>query len=101
MANFKLPTFMRPRLAQHRRFYYKPRYYNERRESLKKRAERISAELANQQVLDGDAPLKPRMNMETGWISKHRRYEQRKSNGILMVTIAVLSLAVYLIFFVS
>ena len=97
---FNFPRFLTPRLPQHKRFEFQSRYYNADKERLQQRTEQIAAELeAEDRAKVNELSADYRSKMKAGWANQHRRHETRKSNRILLITIGVLVLAVYLIFF--
>lgn len=98
---FQFPRFLSPRLPQNKRFTFQSRYYEADKERLEKRTIQIQKELEAESAIDSEAIPGKRKPLTSGWAHNHRRHETRKSNGILFVTLLVLTAAVYLIFFVG
>ena len=98
---FQFPRFLSPRLPQNKQFNFQSRYYDADKERLEKRTIQIRKEVERESTIDTETVPGKRKPLSAGWAQNHRRHETRKSNGILFVTLLVLTAAVYLIFFVG
>ncbi len=93
MAN--LPSFFNTH--KHKRFNYRPRYYDEQKEDLEQRIRQIESEMG---VEPGKAYVpKIRKGQMGNYIRKNRLKQSRQSNLRLFIIILVLSLAAWLLFF--
>jgi len=91
-----MPSFFR--LAKNKQFNYLPRYYNEQKEEMKKRKERIAKEI----VAEEGRSEEGRIPIMKGQIRSHYRQTATKSKRmssirLLAILAALLFLAYYLL----
>jgi hypothetical protein len=78
-----------------RRFEYKPRFYDERKERLQARVEAIRKETENEQGASGGEVLRSRM--QSAWRSDDRKSAVRKSNRSVLIIAGLLVIIAYLL----
>ena len=78
-----------------RRFEYKPRFYDERKERLQARVEAIRRETENEEGASSPEVLRSRM--QSAWRSDERRSAVRKSNRSVFIIAGLLVIIAYLL----
>jgi hypothetical protein len=79
-----------------KQFNFSARYYNEEKEERENRIAQIKAEMSGQ----NSPNYRPRINFKSEWTAnKYATGHQKKSNIRLLISIAIVSLIVYLILF--
>ncbi len=87
LSVFKMPS-------KYRRYSFQPRYYDERKEALKKKIER-EARLADSPSL---RDIKFKEELEQTWGNTDRKSQVLKSNLRLLVILIIIMCAVYYVF---
>ncbi len=93
------------RLPKTKQFYYKPRYYDERKEALDKRIAQIKAEMGiTDNQPDGNKyfrdKYKSNIKGQMRGYFKHAKKEKRASNiRLLIILLVLLALAWYIIYY--
>ena len=87
MSMFKMPS-------KYRRYNFQPRYYDERKEKLKKKIELYSGE----GKADRKREISFRSNMEDAWGNSQVRKQSLMANLRLLVILIVIGIATYYIF---
>jgi len=82
---------------QPRRFEYKPRFYNERREQLNARVEAIKRETDSSSSASSEEALRSRIGH--AWKSTSNRQSRSKSNKNVLIIVMLLSVISYLVLF--
>ena len=93
----KLPFFLR--VAKHQKFEYKPMYYDQRKEDLKKRVERIEREKAIEKGEEVSAHYEPSQLRDR--IKFERAAPTKASNYSLLMMIIVLALCCAFVFYIG
>lgn len=93
----KIPTLFKLGRKDPKRFEYSPRFYNERKERLEKRAKEIEAEIKIEQRLQNDESFQKRAHEQENWIRFERTKKARQSNIRLLVILFGLLFISYLI----
>jgi hypothetical protein len=87
MSVFKMPS-------KYRRYNFQPRYYNERKEALKKKIEREARITDSPSLRD----IKFKAELEQTWGNTDRKSQVLKSNLRLLVILILIMCAVYYVF---
>ncbi len=82
---------------QPRRFDYKPRFYNERKEQLNARVEAIRKEVEAESGVSSEEALRSRMGH--AWKSSSSQKSRLQSNKNVLIIAALLSVIAYLLLF--
>jgi hypothetical protein len=82
---------------QPRRFEYKPRFYNERKEQLNARIEAIKRDTESDSGASSEEVLRNRIGH--AWRSNSSRQVKSKSNKNILIIVALLSVIAYLVLF--
>lgn len=95
----KLPSLFGFKSKRPNQFYIEPRYYDERKEKMKKRYDRIGKELENESFAKSN-PEEFRSTLRENW---GEGYSRRKvgsgmSRRVIIYLIALLALAYYILF---
>lgn len=85
------------RTKKPKRFNFTNRYYDEKKERLKKAEERIQRELEYEKKLADNPELAERERGRIHFHRTNRMEEQKKSNQRLIVIIGVLALIAYIV----
>jgi hypothetical protein len=93
----KIPTLFKLGRKDPKRFEYSPRFYNERKERLEKRAKEIEAEIKFEERLKRDETLQHKSHEQENWIRFERTKRNRQSNIRLLVILFGLLFISYLI----
>ncbi len=87
MSMFKMPS-------KYRRYNFQPRYYDERKEKLKKKVELYSGE----GQVDRKREINFRSNIEDSWGNSEVRRQSQMANLRLLVILIIIGFATYYIF---
>ena len=91
-----MPSFFR--LAKNKQFNYMPRYYNEQKEEMKKRKERIAREIDAENDSSGEKRIPLMKGQIRNYYQQNSKTYKRKSNiRVLVILVILLFLAYYLI----
>mgnify|MGYP006232983329 FL=1 len=94
----KLPSLFGLRSKRPNQFYFEPRYYNERKEKMKKRYERIEKELSEEESSRTN-PEEFKATLRDSWGNGYARNKvgQQMSRRVIIYVIALLALAYYIL----
>ena len=96
----RLPSlFKTGRYSEPRRFEYKPRFYDKRKEELEKRRKDIEREVAREKRLSETHKEEFRERITETWSRRRIRRQQANSNIRLVVILAALALLAYYLYF--
>ncbi len=87
MSMFKMPS-------KYRRYNFQPRYYDERKEKLKKKIELYSGE----GQADRKREINFRSNLEDAWGNSEARKQSQMANLRLLIILIIIGFATYYIF---
>lgn len=93
----KIPTLFKLGRKDPKQFGYTPRFYNERKERLEKRAKEIEAEIKINERLSSDDSFQKRAHEQENWIRFERTKKAKQSNIRLLVILFGLLVISYLI----
>ena len=95
----KLPSLFGLRSKRPNQFYFEPRYYNERKEKMQKRYDRIGKELKESENLRTN-PEEFKATLRENWGNGYARSKvgQQMSRRVIIYVIALLALAYYMLF---
>ena len=82
---------------QPKRFEYKPRFYNERKERLEARVEAIRKEMEVQSGQSSQEALRSRMR--TAWSDRSGATQRRQSNKTIFIITGLLAVIAYLLLY--
>ncbi len=88
MSAPKLPSIFK--INRHKRFAYKARYFNERKERLEDRRKEIAKELKLE---------KQGSTIDKGFLKERRSKAVSQSNGRVIILLAIFMILAYLIFY--
>jgi len=95
----KLPSLFGLRTKDPNRFHYEPRYYDERKEKMKQRYERIGKEISNS---NNERTNKEefRSTLRENWNNGYSRTKSgnQMNKRVIIYVIALLALAYYILF---
>jgi hypothetical protein len=94
----RIPTLFKLGRKDPKQFTYEPRFYNERKERIEKRAKEIEAELKMEERLKNDESFRNRQNEQENWIRFERTKRSKQSNVRLLIILFSLLFVTYLIF---
>ncbi len=89
MSVFKMPN-------KHRRYNFQPRYYDERKENLKKKLEREAKIVGSSSKSERE--IKFKSELEDTWGNTHRKSQVLKSNIRLLVILVLIVIGVIYFF---
>jgi len=95
----KLPSLFGVRSKRPDRFYFEPRYYNERKEKMNQRYERLGKEISNEKN-NRTNPEDFKATLRENWGNGYARSKvgQQMSRRVIIYVIALLALAYYILF---
>lgn len=95
----KLPSLFGLRSKRPNRFYFEPRYYNERKEKMKKRYDRIGKEL-DASSSERTNPEEFKATLQENWGNGYARSKVggQMSRRVIIYVIALLALAYYMLY---
>ena len=93
----KIPTLFKLGRKDPKQFAYTPRFYNERKERLEKRAKEIEAEIKIEERLRSDETLQNKAHEQENWIRFERTKKAKQSNIRLLIILFGLLFISYLI----
>jgi len=93
----KIPTLFKLGRKDPKQFAYTPRFYNERKERLEKRAKEIEAEIKIEERLRSDETLQNKAREQENWIRFERTKKAKQSNIRLLIILFGLLFISYLI----
>lgn len=95
----KIPSMFNFRSKKPNRFYFEPRYYNERKEKLQQRYEKISREVNNSKGERSDS-TDFKATLRTHWGNNYNRSKSaNKMNKRVLIYVAVLLMLTYLLLY--
>lgn len=80
---------------QHRRFDFKPRYYNESKEKLEARVEAIKREMDHENTAHSELSLRNRM--QHSWKKNEVKKSNKTSNRNVLIIAGILMVIAYLL----
>ena len=97
----KIPSLFGMKFKKPNRFYFEPRYYDERKEKMKKRYERIRKEIESEkQSSSRTNPTELRSEMRENWTGSYSRGASgSQMNSRVIIYVVILSALVYYLFF--
>ncbi|MDF1673211.1 MAG: hypothetical protein P1U41_06875 [Vicingaceae bacterium] len=95
----KLPSMFGIKTRRPNQFYFEPRYYDEKKEKMKKRYDRISKEVEN----EGTARTNPeefRLTLKENWGAGYARSKMGATinRRVIIYIVALVALAYYILF---
>jgi hypothetical protein len=96
----KLPSLFGFKSKKPDQFYFEPRYYDERKEKMKKRYERIGKEIDNSEESTRTNPEEFKSTLRDNWGSGYARNKAgtQMNRRVIIYVIALLALAYYILF---
>jgi hypothetical protein len=96
----KIPSLFGFRSKKPDQFYFEPRYYNERKEKLKKRYDRINREVNSASVTEERNSEEFKSSLRENWGESYSRNRTGgKMNKRVLIYIVALAILAYLILF--
>jgi len=83
---------------KNKQFNYKPRYYNEQKEELENRINKIKKEMGKEDLSDSEKPYVPNIKGQMKGFGKRTIISRDKSNLRLILIIAILFALIYFFF---
>ena len=80
-----------------RRFHFKPRFYDERKEQLNARVEAIRREVEFEQGQSSEAVMRSRL--QSAWRTKSGVQTKRRSNTTVLIISVLLAVIAYLVLY--
>ena len=96
----RLPSMFGFRSKKPEQFYFEPRYYNERKEKMKKRYDRIGRELNDTPSFEKSNTEDFKSNMRENWNNSYTRSRagNQMNRRVIIYVIALLALAYFILF---
>ena len=96
----RLPSMFGFRSKKPEQFYFEPRYYNERKEKMKKRYDRIGRELNDNPSFEKSNTEDFKSNMRENWNNSYTRSRagNQMNRRVIIYVIALLALAYFILF---
>ncbi|MCC7332070.1 MAG: hypothetical protein IT232_05605 [Flavobacteriales bacterium] len=94
MLQLKIPSFFKTKKPH--QFYYEPRYYNEQKEKMNERYDRISKEIKFER--EGKNSGSYQTSLHHNWLSNNRKSKTRSANTRVLLYFIVLIGLVYYFF---
>jgi len=95
----KLPSMFGIKTRRPNQFYFEPRYYDEKKEKMKKRYERIGKEVENEGTVRTN-PEEFRSTLKENWGAGYARNKMGATinRRVIIYIVALLALAYYILF---
>ena len=93
----RIPKLFGIKTKKPSQFYYQPRYYNERKEKMKKRYARIEKELALEEKAKKDSSKEFRATLKDNWNESRSKAVHKFNTRIILYALILLGLAYYIL----
>ncbi len=96
----KIPSMFGFRSKKPNQFYFEPRYYNERKEKMKQRYDRIGQEVDNSKTAERTNPEDFKATLRDNWGNGYARSKagNQMNRRVIIYVIGLLALAYYILF---
>ncbi len=96
----KIPSMFGFRSKKPDQFYFEPRYYDERKEKMKKRYESITREVSNNPTFEKSTTEDFKSTIRENWGNSYSRNRagNQMNRRVIIYVIALLALAYYILF---
>jgi hypothetical protein len=96
----KIPSMFGFRSKKPNQFYFEPRYYDERKEKMKQRYDRIGQEVDNTKTVERTNPEDFKTTLRENWGNGYARNKagNQMNKRVIIYVIALLALAYFILF---